>query len=123
MTHTQQRPLKWIRRLALASALLGIAAATAGSAGAGAVGGPEYGIVRVEADGVNDCVDWRADDRVTETDACLRAHGWLYGSLALRKMALRVGHPNGLRRVCYEQVHSRHRAAANRVADFGVGAK
>ncbi len=33
-------------------------------------------------------------------DACLRAHGWPYGLLALQRAELRVGHPNGLIRTC-----------------------
>jgi hypothetical protein len=103
-SHPQPRPRTWIGRLALATGLLAIASAFAEGAGAGAVGGPEYGIVRVEEGGVNDGVDERADDRGTETDACLRAHGWLYGSLALERMEIRVGHPNGLRRICHEHL-------------------
>jgi hypothetical protein len=33
-------------------------------------------------------------------DACLRAHGWSYGLLALQGAEIRHGHPNGLIRIC-----------------------
>jgi hypothetical protein len=33
-------------------------------------------------------------------NACLRAHGWPHGQLALQRAELRVGHPNGLIRTC-----------------------
>jgi hypothetical protein len=33
-------------------------------------------------------------------DACLRAHGWPYGLLALQIAEIRHGHPNGLIRIC-----------------------
>ena len=37
-------------------------------------------------------------------DACLRAHGWPYGLLALQRVELRVGHPNGLIQTCGRDV-------------------
>ena len=36
----------------------------------------------------------------SRVDACLRAHGWPNGLLALQRAELRVGHPNGLIRTC-----------------------
>jgi hypothetical protein len=36
-------------------------------------------------------------DRV---DACLRAHGWPYGPVALQRDEIRARHPNGLIRIC-----------------------
>ena len=33
-------------------------------------------------------------------DACLRTHGWPYGLVALQHVEIRVGHPNGLIRIC-----------------------
>ena len=38
--------------------------------------------------------------RAGGVDACLRAHGWPNGLLALQRAELRVGHPNGLIRTC-----------------------
>jgi hypothetical protein len=87
------------RRLAVAAAILA-AAATAGSAWAGAVGGPEYGIVRVNSRIAQLEPGQRAralEDREAATNGCLREHGWQYRRPAVRRLELRVGHPCGPR--------------------------
>jgi hypothetical protein len=95
MTCSRRKPRKWIRPLA--AALLVLAAATAEGAGAGAVGGPQYGIVRVDGCDLNHEVAQQP------VDACLRDHGWRYGWQALRRTELRVGHPNALSGSCSAQ--------------------
>jgi hypothetical protein len=101
-----------LRLLTITAALLVLVTATAGAAGAGAVGGPEYGIVRVDTGGPNHGGAQQliprghaiAEDHRAAVDACLREHGWLYGSQALQRTELRVGHPNGLSGICSEHV-------------------
>jgi hypothetical protein len=38
--------------------------------------------------------------RTDRIDACLRAHGWPYGLVALQRAEILHGHPNGLIRIC-----------------------
>ena len=63
--------------------------------------------------GVGQPFDLAEGDREADTDACLRARGWAYGSLALRRMELRVGHPNGLTRVCFEAFQHEEKGATH----------
>jgi hypothetical protein len=37
----------------------------------------------------------------SSVDECLRAHGWPYGLVALRRAEIEHGHPNGLIRICH----------------------
>jgi hypothetical protein len=38
--------------------------------------------------------------RADRINACLRAHGWPYGPVALQRDEIRARHPNGLIRIC-----------------------
>jgi hypothetical protein len=41
-----------------------------------------------------------ASNHTSRVDACLRAHGWPNGLLALQRAELRARHPNGLIQTC-----------------------
>jgi hypothetical protein len=46
-----------------------------------------------------------ATDQAGSMDSCLAEHGWPFGLEALQMVERRVGHPNGLVRIC--EVESR----------------
>lgn len=119
MRYPQRRHRRWIGTGVIAPARLEAREAQPSPASsetlvsAGAAGEPEtpltYGQPARLALGQSSHA--AAEGREAQMDACLRGHGWLYGSLALRRMELKVGHPNGLTRACFEQVqHGRERS-------------
>ena len=48
-------------------------------------------------------------DHAGGMDSCLARHGWAYGLQALETMERRVGHPNGLVRICNVEVSNSNR--------------